>query len=126
METSVSIEAPAAAAWNLLIDTRRWPEWGPSVSAVSCGERYIASGSSGWVTTVVGLKLPFRITEFTPGFSWAWKVSGIQATSHRIEPVGADRCRLIFWVPFWAAPYLGICRLAEERIKRILEEEQSL
>jgi hypothetical protein len=124
MRTSVEVQAPAAAAWNLLTDTHRWTEWGPSVAAVTCDERFIGSGSVGSVTTVAGVRLPFRITEFTPGSSWRWQVAGIPATGHRVEPVGSDRCRIIFEAPLWATPYLVVCRLAAERIRRILEEEQ--
>ena len=28
------IEAPAGIVWRILIDTREWPIWGPSVRAV--------------------------------------------------------------------------------------------
>jgi hypothetical protein len=124
MEISVRVKAPQAAAWELLTDTRRWPDWGPSIAAVSCAARYVGPGVAGWVTTFGGLRLPFRITEFTPGCSWRWRVAGIPATGHRVEPLGPACCRVIFEAPLWATPYLAVCRLAAERIKRILEEDQ--
>ncbi len=124
METSVEILTTASAAWRLLTDTTRWPEWGPSVSRVECAEQYIGLDSTGRVQTVIGLWLPFRITELTDNQRWCWEVAGIPATGHRVEALGPDRCRVVFEVPLLAAPYLAVCRLAAQQIRRILEEEQ--
>lgn len=123
METAVEVLAPAAAAWELLTDTRRWPEWGPSVTNVESAERYIGPGASGRVQTIIGLWLPFRISEYVAGRRWSWEVAGIPATGHRVEALGPGHCRVVFEVPLLAAPYLAVCRLAAERIRRILEEE---
>ena len=124
LETAVEIRASAAEAWRLLTDTSRWPEWGPSVSRVDSAEQYIGPGSSGRVQTVVGVWLPFRVTEFVAGQRWGWEVAGIPATGHRVEALGPDRCRVVFEVPLLAAPYLAVCRLAAQRIRTILEQEQ--
>ena len=123
MKTSIEIDAPATAAWELLTDTGRWSQWGPSVVAAGCAERFIGAGSTGWVETVLGLRLPFRITRFEAGRRWNWEVAGIPATGHLVESLGPGRCRVTFEVPLLAAPYLTVCRLAVIRIKRILEEE---
>ena len=124
METSVEILAPASAAWELLTDTSRWPEWGPSVSRVESAEQYIDPGSIGRVQTIIGVWLPFRVTEFVAGQRWGWEVAGIPATGHRVESLGPDRCRVVFEVSLLAAPYLAVCRLAVQRIRSILEQEQ--
>jgi hypothetical protein len=124
METSIEIRAPASAAWNLLTDTSRWPLWGPSVSRVESAGQFIGPGSSGRVLTVFGVWLPFRVTEWVAGQRWGWEVAGIPATGHRVEALGPDRCRVVFEVPLLAAPYLTVCRLAAERIRNILEQEQ--
>ena len=124
METSVEILAPASAAWKLLADTSRWPEWGPSVSRVESAEQYIGPASSGRVQTIIGVWLPFRVTKFVVGQRWDWEVAGIPATSHRVESLGPDHCRVVFKVPLLAAPYLTVCRWAVQRIKSTLEEEQ--
>lgn len=124
LETSITIQAPAAAAWELLTDTGRWSQWGPSVIAASCEAQFIGRCSAGWVHTVVGLRLPFRITEFEAGRRWRWQVAGIPATGHRVEPLGQHSCRVVFEVPLLAAPYLAVCRLAGIRIKQILEKEK--
>ena len=124
LETSVEILAPASAAWELLTDTARWPEWGPSVSRVDSAEQFIGPGSSGRVQTIIGVWLPFRVTEFVAGQRWDWEVAGIPATGHRVESLGPDLCRVVFEVPLLTAPYLAVCRLAAQRIRSILEQEQ--
>ena len=123
MKTSIEINAPASAAWELLTDTSRWSSWGPSVTSAGCTGRFISAGSTGWVETVLGLRLPFRITGFEVGQRWNWKVAGIPATGHVVESLGPGRCRVTFEVPLLAAPYLAVCRLAAIRVKRILEKE---
>lgn len=124
METSVEIPAPASAAWKLLTDTSRWPQWGPSVSRVESAEQYIGPGSTGRVRTIIGVWLPFRVTRFADGQRWDWEVAGIPATGHRVESLGPDRCRVVFQVPLLATPYLAVCWLAAHRIRSILEQEQ--
>ncbi|MBP1728714.1 MAG: hypothetical protein H6Q56_1087 [Deltaproteobacteria bacterium] len=124
METSVEILAPASAAWKLLTDTSRWPEWGPLVSRVESAEQYIDPGSIGRVQTIIVVWLPFRVTEFVAGKCWDWEVAGMPATGHRVESLGPDRCRVVFKVPLLAIPYLAVCRLAAQRIRSILEQEQ--
>ncbi|PLX86673.1 MAG: hypothetical protein C0617_00230 [Desulfuromonas sp.] len=121
IEITRDISAPATAVWALLTDTRQWPRWGPSVAEVRCSERNIRGGSRGAVRTPLGVWLTFTVTAFEPGRSWAWKVAGVPATGHRVEPQGRGRCRLVFIVPLWAAPYAAVCRLAAGRIARLAE-----
>jgi hypothetical protein len=124
LTTAVTVRAPAAAAWELFVDTRRWPEWGPSVARVDCPVRCIGQGPHGRVQTAFGLWLSFQVTEFRAGHCWRWRVAGIAATGHRVEALGPDRCRVVFEVPVVAAPYLLVCRWAAQRIKKILERER--
>lgn len=117
------LAAPAPVAWDLLVDTTRWPAWGPTVAGAEItaggdGTR-IALGATGTVRTPVGLGLPFRITELDPGSRWAWAVAGVAATAHRVQPLGDDRCRVTFEVPRWALPYLGVCAVALRRLERL-------
>ena len=91
-----------------------------TVRAVRCSRRRIQLGSEGSVQTPLGFWLPFLITEFVPGAYWAWKVASIRATGHGVRPLGAGRCELIFELPVLAAPYALICRVAANRIARLL------
>ena len=111
--------------WDMLTDTMRWTEWGPTVKAVQSDSRYIRSGSAGRVKTVFGFWAPFVISEWIDGQYWAWHVFNIRATGHRVEIIDGRRSRLIFEVPLWAGPYAIICKIAADRIARYLESGQS-
>ena len=113
------VDAPVAALWALLVDVEQWPCWGPSVRAAAIDGGQLALGATGTVTTIVGVNLPFEITEYDPCVGWAWKVAGMPATDHRLTPLGEDRCRIGFGVPWPVAPYLIVCRTALKRLERL-------
>jgi hypothetical protein len=111
------IAAPAHVSWHLLTDVTQWPEWGPSVRSARLHEDGFGLGSTGVVSTVLGVDLPFEITAFDPGVRWAWKVAGVPATDHTVTALGPDRSRVGFGVPSIAAPYLAVCRRALTRLE---------
>ena len=119
VDVNRKIDAAADVVWDLITDTRRWPQWGPSVRAVRCAECYIHEGLRGQVQTIAGLWLPFTVTDFEHNSYWAWRVAGILATGHRVEPLSTEQCQLSFTVPLLAAPYAVVCRLAAVRIEQI-------
>ncbi len=114
------INAPAPHVWRLVTDTHSWPHWGPSVQKVECSERFIQAGSTGRIRTPLGIWLPFVVGVFEPERYWDWRVGGIAATGHRVEPRGSHQAELSFSVPFWALGYGVVCRLALVRIERLL------
>lgn len=118
------LDAPASRVWRLITDTRRWPEWGPSVKAVDCDQRFITAGSTGRIQTAVGIWLPFTIVAFEPESYWDWRVGGLSATGHRVEPMGPGQCELAFTVPVWAFGYGLVCHLALLRIDRLLMDDE--
>jgi len=118
-QTSLELPASAASAWRLLTDTEAWPRWGPSVRAVDAPARFIGPGLRGRVQTTVGLWLPFEITRWEDGRAWHWRVGGVPATGHLVEPLGHGRCRVTFTVPVWAPLYLPVCRLALQRLRAL-------
>lgn len=124
LEISRDIDTDPTAAWQLLVDTRRWPEWGPSVRAVDCDDDHIQAGSTGRVRLPGGLWLPFEIEDCTapagdqPG-RWSWRVAKIPATGHRVEPIDG-RARVVFEIPLAAAGYAPVCHRALDRIESIL------
>ena len=113
-----TIDAPAETVWALLVDIDRWPDWGPSVRSATI-DGPLALGTHGTVTTAVGVRLPFEVTRFEPGRAWSWRVAGVPATDHEVEPLGADRCRLRFGAPWIVAPYLAVCEIALHRIDHL-------
>lgn len=116
------INASAETLWDLLTDTTRWTEWGPSIKQVQSKERYIRAGSVGRVKTALGFWAPFAITEWENRRYWSWRVFSIRATGHRVEAIKANCCELIFEVPFWAMPYAFICNMATKRMARLAEK----
>lgn len=128
LTTSRQILAPAPLLWRLITDTRRWPEWGPSISEVRCSDRVITLGSTGHVIAPgARLILPFTITELDPeALHWSWQVAGLPATTHQVEPTGADACRVRFGLPSpLLFPYLAICQLALARLDQLASRESS-
>lgn len=112
------VEAPAPVLWDLLVTVARWPDWGPSVRGVELDTEQIGLGSRGRVVTIGGLRLPFEVTAFDPGASWSWRVGGVRATDHTVEPRPGG-CRVGIAVHWAAAPYLGVCALALRRLERL-------
>lgn len=114
-----TIDAPAERVWDLLTNTAAWPEWGPTVRSATLDGEELEAGATGTVRTSVGFELPFEITEFETGRRWSWKVGGVPATSHEVEPLSPERCRAGFGIWWAGAPYLAVCRLALCRIERL-------
>ncbi|MFZ5908302.1 MAG: SRPBCC family protein [Nitrospirota bacterium] len=115
------LHASPGEVWDLLTDTSRWHEWGPSVKAVDCMDRYILKGSRGRIKIPLGIWVPFVITDFEDTRYWSWRIFGIQATGHRIEPLDDVSCNLFFSVPALGAPYLILCWIAIRRIEAMLQ-----
>lgn len=124
--TKAEIAAPAARVWSILIDTSLWPVWGPSLRGVAGAGRFIDAATEGRLQTAFGIWLSFEIDHFEDGRYWSWRVAGVPATGHRVEPLGRNRCRLRFEVPTLAAPYLAVCRVACRRIRAMAEGMQAV
>lgn len=120
LEVTRTVEATAPSAWAAFARYEHWPTWGPSVTAVEPASGELAAGDRGRVRTPVGGWVPFRIRSVDPGRSWSWEVGpGIPATTHRVEPLGPRRTRLVFEVAWWAAPYTVVCWVALGRLARV-------
>ncbi|WP_152041100.1 SRPBCC family protein [Salinigranum salinum] len=117
------VDAPADEVWELLTDTTRWPEWGPSVAAVDCSERSIAQGTRGRLRVAgVGVWVPFVVDSYTDHGDerrWTWTVARVPATGHRVDALDGQ-CRVTFEVPLLAAGYVPVCRRALDRIARLV------
>ncbi|PSP62060.1 polyketide cyclase [Halobacteriales archaeon QH_8_67_36] len=115
-----AVDAPAALVWDVLTDTERWPEWGPSITAVESPDRYIRAGSRGRVRALGAVRLPFEITS-CENHRWTWQVAGVTATSHFVEahPAGSV---VGFELPPLAVGYVPVCQRACVRIGTLAEE----
>ena len=118
------VDAPADAVWRLLVDTTRWPEWGPTVAAVDSPTRFVADGTRGRLQVAgVGVWVPFTVdaVEESEGTRrWTWTVARLPATGHRVDALDG-RCRVTFEVPVLAAGYVPVCRRALDRIARLVD-----
>lgn len=123
LATFRDIDAPADVVWSLFTDPDRWSEWGPSVRGATLDGEQLELGAKGKVETVLGFELGFEITDYEPGRRWGWKVAGVDATDHLVEPIDDRSCRAGFGVPRIIAPYLAVCRLALVRLGNVAEKE---
>jgi uncharacterized protein YndB with AHSA1/START domain len=118
------VDASAGRVWDVLTDTTRWDEWGPSVAAVDCPTRYVHEGVTGRVrVSRTGLWVPFEIDSYVDGEEtkrWTWRVARVPATGHRVDALG-EQCRVTFEVPLVAAGYVPVCRRALDRLARLVE-----
>ncbi len=124
IEVGLTVEVPSDAVWDILVDTARWPEWGPTVRAVACPDRFLTPRSRGRIRTVLGFSVPFVVLRFEPGKAWSWSINGIPATTHTVERLGPRRSRLFFGVPIPAFPYLAVCLVAIWRIAALVSKEK--
>ena len=113
-----TVEAPIDTLWDILTDTERWPEWGPSVRGVESTDRYVQTGTTGRVETPLGISLPFEITHCEP-YRWTWTVARIPATGHRIDTLDDGKCRVVFELSPLAVGYAPVCERALRRIEAL-------
>ena len=114
------VDADAETVWTVLADTERWPEWGPSVSAVRSDDRYVESGTTGEIQVAGGPWIPFEV-DTCSDYRWAWRVAELPATGHSVMPLGNGRSRVAFEVPLLASGYAVVCERALDRIERLAE-----
>jgi len=116
----MAMHCSAEDAWRLLTDTQQWPHWGPSVTQVACERRFIEHNAAGRVKTRLGFWVPFTISEYHDQRFWSWRIGRFPATGHRISVFDGASCMVAFDMPWWAFPYLIVCRVALGRIRRLL------
>ncbi|WP_306057743.1 SRPBCC family protein [Natronococcus wangiae] len=122
LEASHVFPAPPEEVWELLVDTRRWPEWSPVITGVEATDRRVRTGTTGRVN-IPGVWLPFEITSCAD-YRWTWRVARLPATGHRVDDLGERRCRLVFEFPLRASGYAPVGLRSLERIETLLEEQE--
>ncbi|WP_435347352.1 SRPBCC family protein [Haloarchaeobius sp. HRN-SO-5] len=119
IEVAREIPVSRMLAWELLTDTWRWSDWGPTITEVDAPTRFIADGLHGRVNVLGAVWVPYEITS-CDGERWTWDVARLPATGHRVEELTEERCRVVFELPLVAAPYVPVCKRALDRIEAIL------
>jgi len=122
IRVSRSVDASADTCWDLLTDTERWTDWGPSVTGVECDRRYIEDGTTGRVQVIGGIWLPFEITTCRDR-RWTWRVARIPATGHYVER--GVKTRVGFEVPLVATGYVPVCVRALQDLAALVDRPSS-
>jgi hypothetical protein len=77
-------DAAPDAAWALISQPARWPEWAPHIGgAWSLGEPEVELGRTGAARLFGLLPVPARIVGKTAGQDWTWQV-GVVRMRHRV------------------------------------------
>lgn len=65
--------ADARTVWQRYLHPRLWPTWSPQISSVLCDDDPIRAGSTGVVHAVLGVRVPFEVTEVDDAaMRWSW------------------------------------------------------
>ncbi len=92
MASTVTVNAPADAAWKALADARRWPEWCRVCPEVSIAPDAWSPGEAlSFKLRMAGLAVPFkvRLSEVEPGRCVSWVSTRYTITAVRtisLEP----------------------------------------
>ena len=97
LENELVIDAPVAVVWQLTEDVEGWPATTPTITSIArLDNGPIRIGSTARVKqpgqrTAVWTVSAYRTNE---EFAWGAKVFGVRMVgTHRLTPVGDDRCR---------------------------------
>ncbi len=123
LRVSRTIAAPRDTTWALLTDTDQWSRWAPSITGADLDGvgSVLTAGATGHVRLPGGVSLPFRVTRFEPGGCWEWTVARVPATGHEVRGPDGGPVEVAITVPWWAAPYALVCRIALHRLARVAE-----
>ena len=129
-EEQITIDAPAAAVWALLVDVERWPRWTASVRAVSLlGPAPLQVGSKVRVRQPRMPAMTWTVDQLDPGSSFSWTVRSLGVhgvADHRVD-AAPHGCRVTLEIK-QTGRLAGLARLAFGRLTRryMLMEAESL
>jgi uncharacterized protein YndB with AHSA1/START domain len=98
VEHSVETSASAQAVWQLWADVERWPEWNAGVDRIELRGPF-AVGSTILMTPPGDEPVELRITEADEPDLFVDEADGgdfVVRTTHRVEPIGAERSRVTY------------------------------
>ena len=95
---SVTIDAPVATVWQVLVDVESWPRWTESISSVQrLDEGPLKVGSTARIEQPRLKPMVWTVSELVPEkfFTWTARVPGVVVTgTHTIAPDGDGGTRL--------------------------------
>lgn len=126
--STIVINAPASAVWEVLANVAQWPSWTPTVESV----RIEVADARLRVGQTVAIKQPKRkvsqyvVEEVADGSSFAWGSRSLgvrQWAGHEVAANGPGSCtvRLTFAFSGWIGSTLGA--LASGRIREMVDTE---
>ncbi|HLF79834.1 MAG TPA: SRPBCC family protein [Dehalococcoidia bacterium] len=90
IESVVEISAPPERVWDVLKEVERWPEWTQSISRIDLLDTDdLVVGARARIKQPRLPAVIWKVTELTPGRSFAWVASGLgyeTVATHAIEP----------------------------------------
>ncbi|OEU96934.1 SRPBCC family protein [Streptomyces oceani] len=123
----ISVQAPPAAVWAVLVDIESWPEYVSTVTSVRKDTRgALAAGSRVRVKQPGMPELTWTVTEFTEGRSFTWIASAAGVTTiggHRLREATEGGCELELTIEHrgFLAPLLRV--LTYRRTRRYVGNE---
>lgn len=88
-DTRISVAAPPAQVWQVLADVTRWPEWTPTMKAVTLLDGALRVGAR---VRVEQPRLPpavYTVTELAEGRAFTWRMNApgvIGTATHAVTP----------------------------------------
>jgi uncharacterized membrane protein len=125
-ETSLHVEAPPEAVWDVMFDVLRWPEWTPTIQSVErLDEGDFGVGSRARVRQPRLPQAVWEVTEVVDGRSFVWEATGPglrTVASHEVTPDGAG-ARVTLSIR-QAGPFGAVAALVWRRLtQRYIETE---
>ena len=73
LSISATGAAPAPLVWERYAKPALWSSWSPQISRVECADEVIRVGTTGVVHAILGVQVPFRVTEVDyTAMTWSW------------------------------------------------------
>jgi uncharacterized protein YndB with AHSA1/START domain len=89
-DSSIEIDAPTAAVWDVFVDVARWAEWTESVERIApLDGPAIEVGNRFEIKQPRFPKLVWEVTAVDPGTSWTWRQrspGGTTLATHEVIP----------------------------------------
>lgn len=121
-----SVAAEADLVWQVIANVGGWPEWTPTVTAVTPASSTVAEGERYTVKQPGRRPVRYTIEQVEPGRSFRWGDArgGVrQWAEHAVDPAGPGSCtvRLTFAMSGWLGRPIGA--LASRRIRSMVDTE---